>query len=211
MVSVKIYLSEVFVNKYRRVNFLNWYFTNVSLFSTLTSVWLKNFLCGQLKRKRLLKQNLCYLLYSLCVILWMELKRTKTEKSCRKAKSAYFYVSSFSFQVYRWFSTGSLNRECYSRHIFLCKFLKKDLRQCEIISGCIYWHFEQFLNLCWRLSIAANKVCIWCILSLSQWRMTTLKKESSGNTHGTLHHSHHFFTTAQKQKIWKGHCMQNYP
>ena len=29
--------------------------------------------------------------------------------------------------------------------------------------------------------------------------MTTFKKESSGNTHGTLHHSHHLFTTVQKQ------------
>ena len=40
--------------------------------------------------------------------------------------------------------------------------------------------------------------------------MATFKKESSGNTHGTLHHSHHLFTTVQKQKkIWKGHCMEN--
>ena len=30
--------------------------------------------------------------------------------------------------------------------------------------------------------------------------MTTLKKESSGNTHGTFHHSHHLFTTVQKQR-----------
>ena len=59
VVSVEKYLSEVFVNKYRKVNFLNWYFTNISLFSTLTSVWLKNLMCGQLKRMRLLKQNLC--------------------------------------------------------------------------------------------------------------------------------------------------------
>ena len=29
VVSVEKYLSEVFVNKYRKVNFLNWYFTNV--------------------------------------------------------------------------------------------------------------------------------------------------------------------------------------
>ena len=29
--------------------------------------------------------------------------------------------------------------------------------------------------------------------------MATFKKESSGNTHGTLHHSHHLFTTVQKQ------------
>ena len=127
-------------------------------------------------------------------------KKNKNWKSCRKAKSADFYVSYFSFQVYRWFSTVSLNRECYSRHIVFCKSIKKDLRQCEIISGCIYWHFEQFLNLCWMLSVAANKVCIWPMLSLSQWRMTTFKKESSGNTHGTLHHSHHLFTTVQKQR-----------
>ena len=203
--SVEKYLSEVFINKYRKVNFLNWYFTNVSLFSTLTSVWLKNLMCGPLKRTRLLKQNMCYFLYSFCVILWMELKRTKTEKVAGRPNqptfmSCCFYVCYFSFQVYRWFSTVSLNRECYSMHIFFCKFIKKDLTQCEIISGCIYWHFEQFLNLCWMPSIAANKVCIWRMLSLSQWRMTTLKKESSGNTHGTLHHSHHLFTTVQKQR-----------
>ena len=118
---------------------------------------------------------------------------------CATFMSFSFYISSFSFLVYRWFSTVSLNRECYSRHIVFCKFIKKDLRQCEIISGCIYWHFEQFLNLCWMLSIAANKACIWPI-ALSQWRMTTFKKESSGNTHGTLHHSHHLFTTVQKQR-----------
>ena len=132
-------------------------------------------------------------------------KKNKNWKSCRKAQPTYcyvmllLYVSSFSFQVYRCFSTVSLNRESYSRHIVFCKFIKKDLRQCEIISGCIYWHFEQFLNLCWMLSIAANKACIWPI-ALSQWRMTTFKKESSGNTHGTLHHSHHLFTTVQKQR-----------
>ena len=133
-------------------------------------------------------------------------KKNKNWKSCRKAKSAYsyvmllLYVSSFSFQVYRCFSTVSLNRESYSRHIVFCKFIKKDLRQCEIISGCIYWHFEKFLNLCWMLSVAAKKVCIWPMLSRSEWRMTTFKKESSGNTHGTLHHSHHLFTTVQKQR-----------
>ena len=92
-------------------------------------------------------------------------KKNKNWKSCRKAKSAYFYVMQllcqlFSFLVYRWFSTVSLKRECYSRHIVFCKFIKKDLRQCEIISGCIFWHFEQFLNLCWMLSIAANKASI---------------------------------------------------
>ena len=157
------------------------------------------------ERDRLLKQNLSYFLYSFCVILWMELKITKTEKAAGRPNqptvmSCCFYVSSFSFQVYMWFSTVSLNRECYSRHTFFCKFIKKDLRQCEIISGYIYWHFEQFLNLCWMLSIAANKVYIWPMLSLSQWRMTTCKKESSGNTHGTLHHSHHLFTTVQKQR-----------
>ena len=114
--------------------------------------------------------------------------------------SCCFNVNSFSFQVYRWFSTVSLNIECYSRRSFFCKFIKKDLRQCEIISGCIYWHFEQFLNFCWRLRIAENKVCIWCILSLSQWRMTTFKKESIENTYGALHHSHHLFTTVQKQR-----------
>ena len=137
--------------------------------------------------------------------LWMELKRTKTEKVAGRPNqptfmSCCFYVCSFSFQVYRWFSAVSLNRECYSRHIFFCKFIKNDLRQCENISRCIYWNFEQFLNLCWMLSIAANKVCIWPMLSLSQWRMTTFKKESSGNRHGTLHHSHHLFTTVQKQR-----------
>ena len=79
--------------------------------------------------------------------------------------------------MHRWFSTVSLNRECYSRHIFFCKFIKKDLRHCEIISGCIYWHFEQFLNLCWMVSIAAIKSVFYlCPLSLSQWRMTTFKK-----------------------------------
>ena len=190
------YLRELFVNKYMKVNFLNWYFANVSLFSTLTSVWLRIFMCGQLKRTRLLKQNLGYFLYSFSVILWMELKRTKTEN----VMSCCFYVSSFPFQVYRWFSIVSLNRECYSRHIFFGKFITKDLRLCEIISGCIYWHLEQFLNICWRLSIAANKVCIWRIISLSQWRMTTFKKEIIGNTHGALHHSHHLFTTVQKQR-----------
>ena len=30
--------------------------------------------------------------------------------------------------------------------------------------------------------------------------MTTFKKESGGNTHGTLHHSHDLFTTVQKQR-----------
>ena len=30
--------------------------------------------------------------------------------------------------------------------------------------------------------------------------MTTFKKESSGNTHGTFHHSHHLFRAVQKQK-----------
>ena len=30
--------------------------------------------------------------------------------------------------------------------------------------------------------------------------MTTFKKESSGNTHGTLHHSHHLLTTVQIQR-----------
>ena len=124
-------------------------------------------MCGQLKRMRLLKQNLCYFLYSFCVILWMELKRTKTEKVAGRPNQPTFMSALFSFQVHRWFSTVSLNRECYSRHIFFCKFTKKDLRQCEIISGCIYWHFEQFLNLCWMVSIAANKVCIWPMLSLS--------------------------------------------
>ena len=83
------YLSEVFVNKYRKVNFLNLYFTNVSLFSTLTSVWLKYLMCGQLKGMRLLKQNLCYFLYSSCVILWVETKKKKNWKGCRKARSAY--------------------------------------------------------------------------------------------------------------------------
>ena len=29
--------------------------------------------------------------------------------------------------------------------------------------------------------------------------MTTFNKESSLNTHATLHHSHHLFTTVQKQ------------
>ena len=152
-------------------------------------------MCGQLKRMRLLKQNLCYFLYSFCAILWMELKRTKTEKVARRSNQSTFMSSLFHFKC-----TVSLNRECYSRHIVFCKFIKKDLRQCEIISGYIYWHFEQFLNLCWMLSIAANKVCIWLMLSLSQWRMTAFKKESSGNTHGTLHHSHHLFTTVQKQR-----------
>ena len=61
------------------------------------------------------------------------------------------------------------------------------------------------------LSIASNKACIWPI-ALSQWRMATFKKESSGNTHGTLHHSHHLFITVQKQKkygkvtVWKTIC-----
>ena len=31
--------------------------------------------------------------------------------------------------------------------------------------------------------------------------MTTFKKESSGNTHGTLHHSHHLFTTEQQRNM----------
>ena len=79
---------------------------------------------------------------------------------CSTFMTCSFYISSFSFLVYRWFCTVSLNRECYARHIVFCKFMKQDLRQCEIISGCIYWHFEQFLNLCWMLSIAANKACI---------------------------------------------------
>ena len=30
--------------------------------------------------------------------------------------------------------------------------------------------------------------------------MTTFKKESIGNTHGALHHSHHLFSTVQKQR-----------
>ena len=30
--------------------------------------------------------------------------------------------------------------------------------------------------------------------------MTIFKKESSGNTHGTLHHSHHLFTTTHKHR-----------
>ena len=113
---------------------------------------------------------------------------------CATFISCSFYISSFSFLVHRWFSRVLFKAHC------LLQFIKKDLRQCEIISGCIYWHFEPFLNLCWMLSIAAKKVCIWPMLSLNQWRMTTVKKESSGNTHGTLHHSHHLFTTVQKQK-----------
>ena len=133
-------------------------------------------------------------------------KKNKNWKSCRKAQPTYsyvmllLYVSSFSFQVCRCFSTESLNRKSYSRHTVFCKFIKKDLRQCEIISGYIYWHFEQFLNLCWMLNIAAKKVCFWPMLSLSQWRMTTFNKESSGNAHATLHHSHHLSTTVQKQR-----------
>ena len=146
-------------------------------------------------------------------------KKNKNWKSCRKAQPTYsyvmllLYVSSFSFQVYRCFSTESLNRESYSRHTVFCKFIKKDLRQCEIISGYIYWHFEQFLNLCWMLSIAAKKVCIWPILSLGQWRLTTFNKESSGNTHATLHHSQFLIICSQLYKnkeIWKGYCMENY-
>ena len=189
-----------------KVNYLNWYFANVSLFSTLTSVWLRILMCGQLKRTRLLKQNLGYFLYSFCVILWMELKRTKTEN----VMSCCFCVSSFSFQVYRWFSIVSLNRKCYSRHIFFWKFIKKDLRLCEIISGCIYWHLEQFLNLCWRLSIAANKVCIW-VYSLSvneEWQL--LKKRVL-----EIHMEHYIILIICSQlyknkEIWKGHCMENY-
>ena len=143
-------------------------------------------------------------------------KKNKNWKSCRKAKSAYCYVMLLLCQLFFIPSVQVVlynkpNRECYSRHIFFCKFIKKDLRQCEIISGCIYWHFEQFVNLCWMLSLAANKVCIWGMLSLSQWRMTTFKKESSENTHGTLHHSHHLFTTTKTKKygkvtVWKTIC-----
>ena len=88
----------------------------------------------------------------------------------------------------------------YDQKCVFCKFIKKDLRQREIISSCIFWHFEQFLNLCWRLSIAAKKVCNWSMLSLRQWRMTPFKKETCGNAHGTLHHSHHLFTTVQTQR-----------
>ena len=91
--SVEKYLSEVFVYTCRKVNFLNWYFTNVSLFSTLISVWLKHLMCGQLKKDEITQAKLVLLsLLFLCKFM-NGTKKNKKWKSCRK--SCCFYVSSF--------------------------------------------------------------------------------------------------------------------
>ena len=60
------------------------------------------------------------------------------------------------------------------------------------------------------LSIAAKKVCIWPMLSLSQWRMTTFKKRVV-----EIHMEHYIILIIYSQlyknkEIWKGHCMENY-
>ena len=107
---------------------------------------------------------------------------------CCKIKFVRPYIISISFSLifersYHFISSGEI--PC-----------PKSLRNlaCRKSRGLTSWHFEQ----------------IKPIFDIHSMKNDNFKQESSGNTHGTLHHSHNLFTTAQKKcgKItaWKTIC-----